>query len=615
MAEKDHPSVPEQGQALQTYILTPVESAETSREPLLSPSRLVFALWRWKWLILLAPVILGVALYLFRSSQRDRYVSTATLLVQNSPITNELDPQSLGIETYQNLLTSDAVLIKLKKRLLESSLIPASTTIEDLRSRVDVELVANKAVDRAGQRSYLPMLRLVATFRTPEMAERTANIWADLFVEESRNLSRLRKNDALDYVEARFPDVSNTLSTTEEKLNKTKDAHSTKLLKTRKKWQDSILKTRLDQARKEETLRADIIRSEREFEQETDKLITDFKLETEHSKRDLLNTWQRDLKEDELSIKRSKLTEFKDRLLDIQVKIEENREHLRELQTEIAKHPEFLVLSKAISDDALWQRVAESSKDKNLNLRDLADLKFETQSLNPVYQRLLGELTTAKVELNTLVPNESHLRENIASLEKELRALDDSFSSQQLEYDALVARRETQLENLRRERQTELNILRQKNQAAMHELSEKGTTVLAQLEETQDNELENLGREGDLSIAQLTREADNAKQTYDMIAAKLEAARLARNDELADVQLGIPAVRPEKPTPKDALLWAAGGLFVGFFTVLTLVILFEVGRMYFPEESGTSSPRTQLSKRSERGAGIVSRELPSSGRS
>ena len=587
MDENDGRSEEHRIQSLQTYVLTPVESTANEQATVVDLSILLRAVWRWKFIILLAPMVFAALLFFYRALGNDRYTATATLLIQHRPIENELEPQSLGLETLQMLLMSDAILSKLKHQLSEMGTKPQSTTLEQVRRRLSVDLVPNKSMDRAGQRSYLPMLHLVASSNTPEGAEKTANSWGELFLEESRSLGQLRKKGALDFVDDNFPAVAETLSTVEAELNSTRDTHAALLLEARTNWQARLLAAGIEEDRKEVELRTRIERTERAFQADSDRLDAEHLLETDRLKRDFLSTWQRDIQGDERSIKRRKLAEFKDQLLDVQRDIQQNRENLRELQSEIGKHPEFVVLAKAISDEALWQKVGQQPD--NSNLKELADVKLESQSLNPVYQRLLSDLTTTKVKLNTLIPSKANLREEIKALEASVVDLENSFSTQKLAFDALVARRNTAYQNLLRGRQLEFGVLRREHAEQLKELRNTSSVQITRLQSQQEAELHAMNLDAQDAIEGVSREASSAKKTYQLMAEKLEAARLARSDDLIDVQMGVPAVRPEEPQSKNALIWGAAGLLLGLLVALVAVIFFEIALPFLQPGQESSS--------------------------
>jgi len=161
-------------------------------------------------------------------------------------------------------------------------------------------------------------------------------------------------------------------------------------------------------------------------------------------------------------------------------------------------------------------------------------------------------------------------------LEESAVALEDAFSAQNLAFDALVARRNSEYQNLREGGLLELGILSREHAEQLKELKNTASVYLAGLEAQRDHELQVMNLDAQVAVEGISRETDNARETYELMATKLESARLARSDELVDVQMGVPAVRPEEPQPKQSMIWAATGLIAGLMAVLAMVIFLEI---------------------------------------
>ena len=81
--------------------------------------------------------------------------------------------------------------------------------------------------------------------------------------------------------------------------------------------------------------------------------------EAERLRLDFINGWRPDLLKEELKIQETKLTEFEDELLKTEIAIKSEKDTLTQLKKAIQSQPKYLVLSKAITDEALSDRIGE----------------------------------------------------------------------------------------------------------------------------------------------------------------------------------------------------------------------------------------------------------------
>jgi exonuclease VII small subunit len=93
----------------------------------------------------------------------------------------------------------------------------------------------------------------------------------------------------------------------------------------------------------------------------------------------------------------------------------------------------FLVLSKAITDEALWDQVAHNGRVSENRQTDLSRYKLQSEQVNPVYQTLWAQITDLRI-------NKDLYQQRIAFLEREIPALQHDVVNRQDQLDSLLAK-------------------------------------------------------------------------------------------------------------------------------------------------------------------------------
>jgi uncharacterized protein involved in exopolysaccharide biosynthesis len=128
-----------------------------------------------------------------------------------------------------------------------------------------------------------------------------------------------------------------------------------------------------------------------------------------------------DLMQSELDMKKSKLADYRKELIDSEIKLRTKEDILSQLKNQIKEQEKFTVVSKAMTDDALWQL---ASKERNAGGADKRALKSEI--INPVYQNLELRIVNTEVEVNTLKPGLKYLNDSIVVFQQEIAVLKSS---------------------------------------------------------------------------------------------------------------------------------------------------------------------------------------------
>ena len=434
--------------------------------------------WRRRFFIIVGTFVAMIVAAVFSLLQPNVYRATASLVVIPPKFQTELAPSTLSIHTYINLLTSP----ELMKAIIDTLLLE-ETTVEGLNRNLSTEIITEKY---GTQRiAYSPLIHLHAQADSPEKAAHIANTWAEKFVEQNKNLSSKGKESSLNFIEEQFPISKEKLEKAENTLNERQDYYEEELKRFKDLWQKRIL---------------------------------DFKAR-----------WKIDLLKEELKVIENKLIDFQSELINVRFEIKTAREDLREIGAELKKQPQFLIVAKAITDDALWERVEKDSTGKVLE--GLDRLKLRSEVPNPVHEDLSRWLSNTRIKLETLIPKEQYLISEIQTKNGEV----DSLTK-------LIYTKEFELDQLERERDVKLEILQ---------------------------------REKLLELLRLKRNVEKHKSTYDNLAKKSESAELAKAEESEDIKIAARAVEPGRkigPNRKQNVMVAG---VVAMIVVVLVAFLWE----------------------------------------
>ncbi len=461
------------------YVLAPGYYPDWEPESQVSLGDYIRVLWKRRMLIVAGTAGLALAAFLVSLALPKQYEASASLLVQAPVFATELRAEPFSVETYQEIINSDFVRRSIETRLANEG---HAGLVNGGLGNLSTQVFTSKL--REG--GYTPVIRLIVRAGSPENAELVANTWAEASVQETAGLASQGKKGAVDFIQKEYPSSKERLTGLETDLKTTQDQYDHRLQDLQNRW---------------------------------DTRITAFKTE-----------WNLDVLSQQADALEKSLTANVMRLNDLQLQIKETRDTLEQLKSQIKEQPQFVTVSKAITDDALWDRIG---RDPSGGIsKDLQGIKLHSEFLNPVYQNLLQRLVDTQVQYETLGPQERHLQDQITELQNEVQSENKLLLDKQLE-----------LERLTRGKSTELALLT---------------------------------RERDFKVEQLRREVENSQTSFKNLAEKWEVAKLAQVEEEQDVKIGARAVAPRHAVSPRPLLNAAIGLVVGLMlsTVLAFVAEF-----------------------------------------
>ncbi len=155
--------------------------------------------------------------------------------------------------------------------------------------------------------------------------------------------------------------------------------------------------------------------------------------QAEEKVNDFKDKYKLDLMRAELNMKKAKLNNDKNELIESATVLKTKDDDLAELKKEIAKQDRFIIVSKAISDDALWQR-----EDKEKTIGDLDKKKLRSEEINPIYQNLEIRIVNTEIELNTLKPRVDYFRKAQDQTKKEIDELEGTINQREFELTQLT---------------------------------------------------------------------------------------------------------------------------------------------------------------------------------
>ena len=157
---------------------------------------------------------------------------------------------------------------------------------------------------------------------------------------------------------------------------------------------------------------------------------------SEDELREFQSRWRIELLEKELTVREETLVEYESSLYQARLDIATTKEELVRLNEEMQNQDEFIVLSKAITDDALWEKVTRDSSSPGVEKLD--DLKLRSETVNPIFQTVKQQIIDNQVKLNGLMARKKYLESEIEKRKKEIGTLQKTIVEKRLEEERLT---------------------------------------------------------------------------------------------------------------------------------------------------------------------------------
>ncbi len=310
-----------------------------------------------------------------------------------------------------------------------------------------------------------------------------------------------------------------------------------------------------------------------DYNRETQELVDKHERATRELVLAFADTHKPELMEAKLTRQKSRLNRLESELESSRLSLKGARDVLAELKRQIENEPRYVVVSKAITDNALWARIGEDSGGKLPD--ELRDQALREEVPNLIHERIMGDLIDAQVKVETLKPKQEDLAAEIEGVKREIEKLSSEVTEVKL-----------QQFSLGRERALELS-----------GLTEARSRGLADLQARREHLMSSFARERDLDLDSLALDKRTASSTFVLLSKKFESVRLARSEQEPDVKIGALARRPEVPLARGLLVTTALGLVAGFSLALFVATIAEAASGRSREQSVGATVKTQLDKR------------------
>lgn len=551
------------------YVLTPLQSqsGDSRRHLALELIQRVWGRRYWIVAITAGCALMGLIVAALRP---DTYQATATLIVLPPTFSTELKPPVLPVEVY--------------RVLAESSTIEAKVTNTLEAEGADAQSLLLRATlqsSREGRNAnYLPLIELNVTAKSGELAQRAANLWAQVVAEETANISDRGREDTLEFIKVQFPQISETLAKKEEVLQERQDQFDKALLGLEVSSNEHLVAYDTETERMLQEYQAETSRLILDYNAETARLTKAHEKETQALRMEFLDRWKPDWVDEQVTQKKTKLAQLQDDLINLDLEASSKKDRIAQLRVELEKQPERLVLSKGITDEAVW---AEISRGGSASVPgSIADLKLSTEIVNPVHMNLKEDLARTQISLETQIPRMEYVKQEIARLKGEIEELSTLSTTKQIELFNLTSDRELELTNLLAQRDAGRARLEESRASGLKLLQAQRDAERSNLESSDANLREAKRRERSVVLGRLTREKESIRGTYGVLAGKYESALLAKSEQNRDVKIGSLADLPRKSNRSMLLLVTMVAGILGFCVSLCFFLLAEYMKVVEP---------------------------------
>lgn len=502
-----------------------------------------------KW-FLFASAVIAVALAVYaRIIFRPTYVSEAIALIRpqvsigtesgnTGASASSLLAHPLNITDYVLLLRSDSALSAVAEAYNQEAhnqygdRDPAKrVTVAGLKRR----LYARERLELKTpyQVRYNRTLTMRVNAPSSEMAYRLATIWVDVVERRTHDITFAAREEAAAYLDTEHQRQRASLAALENEFNKVKD-----------KTGELLDALQLERSSLEEQYAVDTIKQVQNASDEWDLRIAEKSaqfslplLETQIA----AETWQLEALQGELRTKKLSLAQA--------------QAQLEELAKEKELHADFLVLGKAVTDDALWSAELDTAKDPGT--ASVEALKLRSQEINPIAQEISQKIADAKV-LVAATPRE------IAELEGWISVLQDQITEMQANLFS---------------KQTILTVMARGQESEIESIETARVYGIEDLQRRTEIEIDMLTRERKALEDQLERDFTTEVDIFTSLAESRLEAKLALANTIEEFQIISEPTVPEEPNPVSLLPTFVGG----FLSSFVLLILAAMGFVFVKE--------------------------------
>ena len=114
--------------------------------------------------------------------------------------------------------------------------------------------------------------------------------------------------------------------------------------------------------------------------------------------------------ESEIKYATTRISNFRSRLIDIQISLEKENAKKEQIITAINEQEKILKLNKSIVDNQFFQQLISNISDDNL---EITNLSYVDEVTNPIYYNLVQQLISTDICIVSLMAEEGQLEKNI----------------------------------------------------------------------------------------------------------------------------------------------------------------------------------------------------------
>lgn len=541
----------------------------------------------------------------------NKYSSTAVVSVRRPEVTLTGEVPPLSVETLRALCDSTSVKWQLHQKLIAKGILEEGIDFRRFQKMIS----ASVERDQSRERLLLPMVKLTATTRNPELSMAVANEWAEAVLDQTRRIYRSdvdelgtftaevyeKVNQALAESENRYTEsrLSANLTVNGLLLEQKEEMYSELALEVLE-LQDMVATTRAQVRQLKENLSRQEIDGlwigevySRKLADDPDyspQTSSDFServatavLVTKQHEEALADFQEKSRRNDKMmmaKIKRAQVETLSGEVLEARSQLFGLEATYEKLEEELAQIPQVISLTKAIGDDKLVESYLDGNLKKNSQLPLLS-----SQSANPVYDETKKKMVETSGEVFGLKSKVAQGEAELGNLRKEIGALDRE-----------IATLDSQARNLSNAVTNDRALLTYFETAYREDRKayESGEKSLAEMESrlaAKQAKLEALSREiaelektvvaGESLLTRQQREIENLSQVRSSLAAKAEEVALLRvsmeNVSRSGVVLLYSAqADPVKVGPPRARIvmaaMIAAGIVFSFLLVLNVTV-------------------------------------------
>ena len=376
------------------------------------------------WLLLgfgLASALLAavVTLYVLPPSYR----ASASVVIMRPRATSGLRPQVLPSHAYRSLAESDLVLTSVQETLERKGILEQESQLKIGRNLIVRTVASRRDEDPTAPR----ILQLEAIADDGAKAAFIANEWTGVFLEHIAAVSNEATLDSIRVIESEFEAAKADL----EQAEKAEESQARELDE-----QYSRLAAEL-----ERSMAAAVVRMDQDIER--------FQIETRRRMEEHAHSLRRDLQGAASDEDRPGLWQ--------------NLLGLVSLRQQLAQTPPSWRLEKSISDEALWQRLA----DEGASMEALRGLQLTTEEVNPLFIELIARVASSEAGARSLGRGDARIHSFLLELERLQRersgGLIERIGSRSVEVRILAYQRDTELSSFRRRERLKLQQLRRES--------------------------------------------------------------------------------------------------------------------------------------------------------